>query len=143
MFNRRRARWALTAAVLFFGGATLAAEDPAAREKTAIDAMQSANAMSVRDGVYRQGRDALLAGSGSIKTKLEAWEDGTQQWLGGWMGGLLLGSTAMAAAGEVGKLKLDNQLAAIVGDVRQPLASLSVLAIRHGQPVYQQQFGDR
>ena len=65
------------------------------------------------------------------------------RWLGGWMGGLLLGSTAMAAAGEVGKVKLDNQLAAIVGDVRQPLASLSVLAIRHGQPVYQQQFGDR
>ena len=65
------------------------------------------------------------------------------RWLGGWMGGLLLGSTAMAAAGEVGKVKLDNQLAAIVGDVRQPLASLSVLAIRRGQPVYQQQFGDR
>ena len=68
------------------------------------------------------------------------------RWLGGWMGGLLLGSTAMAAAGEVGKVdkvKLDSQLAAIVGDVRQPLASLSVLAIRHGQPVYQQQFGYR
>ena len=63
------------------------------------------------------------------------------RWLAGWMGGLLLGSTA--AAGEMGKVKLDNQLAAIVGDVRQPLASLSVLAIRHGQPVYQQQFGDR
>lgn len=65
------------------------------------------------------------------------------RWLGGWMGGLLLGSTAMAAAGEVGNVKLDNQLAAIAGNVRQPLASLSVLAIRHGQPVYQQQFGYR
>ena len=65
------------------------------------------------------------------------------RWLGGWMGGLLLGSTAMAAAGKVGNVKLDNQLAAIVGDARQPLASLSVLAIRHGQTVYQQQFGYR
>ena len=84
MFKIRGARWALGALVLFVGGATMAADEPAQREKTAIDSMQSANAMSVRDGVYRQTRDALLVGNGSIKTKLEAWEDGTRQWLTGW-----------------------------------------------------------
>lgn len=67
----------------------------------------------------------------------------TLRWLGGWMGGLLLSSTAMASAGEVRKVKLDHQLAAIASDVRLPLASLSVLAIRGGQAVYQQQFGYR
>jgi hypothetical protein len=90
MFKIRGARWALGAMVLFVGGVTLAAGDPVQREKTAIDAMQSGNAMSVRDGVYRQGRDALLVGNGSIKTKLEAWEEGTRQWLSGWMAVLAL-----------------------------------------------------
>lgn len=65
------------------------------------------------------------------------------RWLGGWMGGLLLSSTAPAMAGEIRNIKLDRQLAAIVNDGQQPLASLSVLAIRGGQPVYQQQFGYR
>lgn len=86
MFTRHGARLALAAAVVFLGGATLAADDPAVREKTAIDAMQSANAMSVRDGLYRQVRDTLLTGAGSIKTRLEAWETGAQQWFAGWMG---------------------------------------------------------
>ena len=67
----------------------------------------------------------------------------TLRWLGGWMGGLLLSSTAPAMAGEMRNIKLDRQLAAIVNDGHQPLASLSVLAIRGGRPVYQQQFGHR
>ena len=65
------------------------------------------------------------------------------RWLGGWMGGLLLSSTSPAAAGEMRNVRLDQQLAAIVNDGQQPLASLSVLAIRGGRPVYQQQFGYR
>ena len=65
------------------------------------------------------------------------------RWLGGWMGGLLLSSTSPAAAGDVRNVRLDHQLAAIVNDVEQPLASLSVLAIRGGRPVYQRQFGYR
>lgn len=65
------------------------------------------------------------------------------RWLGGWMGGLLLSSTVPAMAGEMRNIKLDRQLAAIVNDGQQPLASLSVLAIQGGRPVYQQQFGHR
>lgn len=38
---------------------------------------------------------------------------------------------------------LDADLSAIVGDAAHPLASLSVLAIRHGKVSYQQQFGYR
>jgi len=38
---------------------------------------------------------------------------------------------------------LDAALSAIVGDAAHPLASLSVLAIRHGKVSYQQQFGYR
>lgn len=39
--------------------------------------------------------------------------------------------------------KLDAALAAIVGDPRHPLVSLSALAVRDGRVVYQQQFGSR
>jgi hypothetical protein len=59
-------RVALAAAALLAGGVSLAADDPAAREKAAIDGLQSANSMSVRDGVYVQTRDVLLTGSGSL-----------------------------------------------------------------------------
>jgi hypothetical protein len=90
MRKKRRARLALTATLVLIGGSSLAADDPEVREQNAINAMQSANAMSLRDGVYRQARDALLTGSGSIKTKLEAWESGTQQWITGWFGVLAL-----------------------------------------------------
>jgi len=90
MLKRYGAPLALTVAVVFLGGATLAADDPAVREKTAIDRLQSANSMSLRDGVYRQVRDALITGSGSIKVKVEAWEAATQQWVAGWTGVLAL-----------------------------------------------------
>jgi hypothetical protein len=83
-------RYALAGAVLLAGGISLAAEDPAAREQTAIDGLKSANAMSVRDGVYVQTRDVLLTGSGSIKAQLDIWETGAQQWMTGWMGILSL-----------------------------------------------------
>ena len=39
--------------------------------------------------------------------------------------------------------KLDAELSAIVNDAAHPLASLSVLAVRDGKIVYQQQFGHR
>lgn len=39
--------------------------------------------------------------------------------------------------------KLDAELAAIANDASQPLASLSVLAVRGGKVVYQKQFGHR
>jgi len=90
MLKRYGAPLALTVAVVFLGGATLAADDPAAREQAGIDRLQSANAMSVRDGVYRQVRDALVTGTGSIKVKLEAWEAATQQWIVGWTAVLTL-----------------------------------------------------
>ncbi|MBC7918926.1 MAG: serine hydrolase [Rhodoferax sp.] len=41
------------------------------------------------------------------------------------------------------KMALDQELGAIVHDTRQPLASLSALAIRDGKVVYQGQFGNR
>lgn len=41
------------------------------------------------------------------------------------------------------KPKLDAELVAIANDVSQPLASLSVLAVRGGKVVYQKQFGHR
>lgn len=43
----------------------------------------------------------------------------------------------------VNRSALDRELAAIVGDTRQPLASLSALVIRDGKVVYQGQFGYR
>jgi hypothetical protein len=86
MLKRLGAPFALTGAFLLISGASFADGDPAVREKNAIDAMQSANAMSVRDGKYVQVRDLLLKGNGSIKAKTEAWETGTQQWMAGWMG---------------------------------------------------------
>lgn len=39
--------------------------------------------------------------------------------------------------------QLDRELAAIANDLRRPLASLSVLAIRDGRAVYERQFGRR
>lgn len=85
---------AMAGALLLVGSASMAAEVPldeqAAREKKAIDAMQSANALSVRDGKYIQAREALLKGSGSIRAKVAVWESGTQAWMNGWMSILAL-----------------------------------------------------
>ena len=39
--------------------------------------------------------------------------------------------------------RLDSELSAIVNDPAEPLASLSVLAVRDGRPVYHRQFGFR
>ncbi|WP_257218800.1 serine hydrolase domain-containing protein [Janthinobacterium sp. 13] len=72
----------------------------------------------------------------------------------GLLGLLLLGTTWSALAAppgsgsdlvsqNVGPRALDATLAAIVDDAAHPLASLSVLAIRHGKVSYQQQFGCR
>ncbi|OEZ51730.1 putative penicillin-binding protein PbpX [Janthinobacterium sp. MP5059B] len=66
----------------------------------------------------------------------------------GLLGLLLLGTTWTALAAPPGSGKdqqraLDATLAAIVDDAAHPLASLSVLAIRHGKVSYQQQFGYR
>lgn len=66
----------------------------------------------------------------------------------GLLGLLLLGTTWSALAAPLGSGKdqqraLDAALAAIVEDTAHPLASLSVLAIRHGKVSYQQQFGYR
>ena len=66
----------------------------------------------------------------------------------GLLGLLLLGTTWSALAAPPGSGKdqqraLDAALAAIVDDPVHPLASLSVLAIRHGKVSYQQQFGYR
>ncbi|MCC7681649.1 serine hydrolase [Janthinobacterium sp. FW305-128] len=66
----------------------------------------------------------------------------------GLLGLLLLGTTWSALAAPPGSGKdqqraLDATLAAIVDDAAHPLASLSVLAIRHGKVSYQQQFGYR
>ena len=63
----------------------------------------------------------------------------------------LLGLGAFAVAGHAGgpatppawQVRLDAELAAIQGDRAQPLASLSVLAIRDGKVVYERQFGHR
>ncbi|MGW8389542.1 serine hydrolase domain-containing protein [Pseudoduganella sp. HUAS MS19] len=54
------------------------------------------------------------------------------------IGVILAGRIGCAAAS-----KLDAELAAIVSDAQRPLAGLSVLAIRDGKVVYQQQFGLR
>lgn len=66
----------------------------------------------------------------------------------GLLGLLLLGTTWSALAAPPGSGKdqqraLDAALSAIVDDEAHPLASLSVLAIRHGKVSYQQQFGYR
>ena len=72
----------------------------------------------------------------------------------GLLGLLLLGTTWTALATPPGsgteprmpqaqQRALDAALAAIVDDPAHPLASLSVLAIRHGKVSYQQQFGYR
>ncbi|MDO8067664.1 serine hydrolase [Janthinobacterium sp. SUN206] len=66
----------------------------------------------------------------------------------GLLGLLLLGTTWSALAAPPGSgsdqlRALDATLAAIVDDTAHPLASLSVLAIRHGKVSYQQQFGCR
>ena len=59
----------------------------------------------------------------------------------------LLGLGAFAVAGHAGAqswvARLDSELAAIQADPAQPLASLSVLAIRNGKVVYERQFGHR
>ena len=72
----------------------------------------------------------------------------------GLLGLLLLGTTWTALAAPLGnststmrqdgqQRALDAALSAIVDDPAHPLASLSVLAIRHGKVSYQQQFGYR
>lgn len=68
----------------------------------------------------------------------------------GLLGLLLLGTTWSALAAPPGsgngndqQRALDATLSAIVDDPLHPLASLSVLAIRHGKVSYEQQFGDR
>jgi len=72
----------------------------------------------------------------------------------GLLGLLLLGTTWSALAAppssgadlvsqNAGPRALDATLSAIVDDAAHPLASLSVLAIRHGKVSYQQQFGYR
>lgn len=50
---------------------------------------------------------------------------------------------AMAGIPAAARQALDTELAAIANDPAMQLASLSVLAIRAGQPVYQQAFGRR
>ena len=53
-------------------------------------------------------------------------------------------SVADAAGNDLANAaRLDEELSAIVIDTAHPLASLSVLAIRNGKVVYQQQFGQR
>jgi CubicO group peptidase (beta-lactamase class C family) len=54
------------------------------------------------------------------------------------LGAVLAGSASLATASA-----LDRELAAIVQDPQRPLSGLSVLAIRDGKVVYQQQFGHR
>lgn len=77
-------RLSITGAILLAGTIALATEDPVARENNAVNMMQSANSVSVRDGQYLQARDLLLSGTGGIKAKLETWETGMQQWMAGW-----------------------------------------------------------
>lgn len=124
MFKTRGARCALAAMVLFVGGATMAAGELPQREKTAIDAMQSANALSVRDGVYRQTRDSLLVGNGSIKATLEAWENGTQQWLAGWTGVLGL----VDLRDDVPYATFEAALTTQLGNLATQLTALTKLA---------------
>lgn len=52
-------------------------------------------------------------------------------------------TTLAATSSDHRQRLLDSELRAVVDDAAHPLASLSVLAIRDGKPVYQQQFGFR
>ena len=52
-------------------------------------------------------------------------------------------SSKRAQSASLAHTKLDAELSAIVNDAAHPLASLSVLAVREGKVVYQQQFGHR
>ena len=52
-------------------------------------------------------------------------------------------SSKRAQSASLARAKLDAELSAIVTDTAHPLASLSVLAVREGKVVYQQQFGHR
>jgi len=52
-------------------------------------------------------------------------------------------STLAAAKGSAWPARLDAELQSITASPGHPLASLSVLAIRHGEIVYQRQFGHR
>ncbi len=54
-----------------------------------------------------------------------------------------LGAALLSAMGHAAASKLDAELAAVVNDTQRPLSGLSVLAIRAGAVVYQQQFGMR
>jgi len=58
-----------------------------------------------------------------------------------------LGACAVGGGGGPGDAPfarhLDRELAAIAGDPAHPLASLSVLAVREGEVVYERQFGHR
>ena len=53
------------------------------------------------------------------------------------------GAHAQGAAQEFRRAALDAELAAIVQNPQRPLASLSVLALRDGELLYQAQFGSQ
>ncbi len=55
----------------------------------------------------------------------------------------LLGAVLLSGMGHAAAGKLDAELADIVNDTQRPLSGLSVLAVRDGEVVYQQQFGFR
>jgi CubicO group peptidase (beta-lactamase class C family) len=55
----------------------------------------------------------------------------------------LIGAALLSGLGQASASRLDAELAAIVNDAQRPLSGLSVLAIRDGKVVYQQQFGLR
>ena len=55
----------------------------------------------------------------------------------------VLGAVLLSGLGQAWAGKLDTELAAIVNDAQRPLSGLSVLAVRDGKVVYQQQFGHR
>jgi len=55
----------------------------------------------------------------------------------------LIGAVLLSGMGHAAASKLDAELAAIVNDAQHPLSGLSVLAVRDGKVVYQQQFGLR
>lgn len=52
-------------------------------------------------------------------------------------------TAGVVIASDSSNTKLDTELASIVNDPAHPLASLSVVAVRHGKIVYHQQFGNR
>lgn len=58
-----------------------------------------------------------------------------------WTLSILLALSFQAAAAPADEL--DSALGAIAGDPAHPMSSLSVLAIRHGEVVYEKQFGRR